>query len=118
MAAWVKEEENTSEYRQAEEEKSGRGGQGLGGTWTDPRTPQAASTVPTDKPETLRVRSCRCYVFGCKCEIVAIQGGYRMARGWRYTKLSLSSALLLSFPLACALCFFSFLFVVLVLFQF
>ena len=26
--------------------------------------------------------------------MVAIRGGYRMARGWHYTKLSLSSALL------------------------
>ena len=40
-----------------------------------------------------------------------------MARGWHYTKLSLSSALLLSFFLACALCFCSFLFVVFVLFS-
>ena len=28
--------------------------------------------------------------------MVAIRGGYRMARGWHYAKLSLSSALLLS----------------------
>ena len=36
--------------------------------------------------------------FGCKCQmlilIVTIRGGYRMARGWLCTKLSLSSALL------------------------
>ena len=31
--------------------------------------------MPIEKPETLRVRSCRCYAFGCKCEIVAILGG-------------------------------------------
>ena len=36
----------------------------------------------------------RRYAFGC---MVAIRGGYRMARGWHYTKLSLSSALLLFF---------------------
>ena len=36
----------------------------------------------------------RCYTFGC---MVAIRGGYRMARGWHYTKLSPSSALLLYF---------------------
>ena len=34
------------------------------------------------------------HAFGC---MVAIQGGYRMARGWHYAKLSLSSALRLSF---------------------
>ena len=53
------------------------------------------------KSETLRVRTCRCYAFGCKCEIATIRGGHRMARGWRYTKLSLSSALLLSFSGMC-----------------
>ena len=36
----------------------------------------------------------RCYAFGC---MVAIRGGYRMARDWHYTKLSLSSAPLLYF---------------------
>ena len=41
-----------------------------------------------------------------------------MARGWYYTKLSLSCALLLDFFLACALCYCSFLFVVFVLFLF
>ena len=41
-----------------------------------------------------------------------------MARGWHYTKLSLSSALLLFFFLACTLCYCSFLFVVFVLFLF
>ncbi|CAN0437749.1 unnamed protein product, partial [Ascophyllum nodosum] len=30
--------------------------------------------------------------FGCKCDVVAIRGGHRMARGWRYTKPSLDSA--------------------------
>ena len=29
---------------------------------------------------------CRCYAFGC---MVAIRGGYRMARGWHYTKFSI-----------------------------
>ena len=39
------------------------------------------------------------YAFGC---MVAIRGGYRMARGWNYnTKLSLSSALLLYFSGMC-----------------
>ena len=41
-----------------------------------------------------------------------------MARGWHYTKLSLSSALLLFFFLACALCYCSFLFVAFVSFVF
>ena len=54
--------------------------------------PEATSTGPRETPETLRVRSCRCYAFGC---MVAIREGYRMARGWH--KLSLSSALLLPF---------------------
>ena len=36
----------------------------------------------------------RRYAFGC---MVAIRGGYRMARGWHYAKLSLSRALLLYF---------------------
>ena len=40
----------------------------------------------------LGVRSCRCYVFGCKWEVVAILGGDRMARGWWYTKQCLSNA--------------------------
>ena len=60
--------------------------------WTNLRNPQAASTVPTEKAGTQRIQSsCRCYAFGCKCERVAIRGEYRMARGWRCTKLSLSS---------------------------
>ena len=42
--------------------------------------------MPIEKPETLRVRSCRCYAFGC---MVAIWVGYRMARRWHYTKLSI-----------------------------
>ena len=62
--------------------------------------------VPIEKPETLRVRSCGCYAFGCNCEIVAIRGGYRKARGWRYTKLSLLSALLLSFSGMCSVLLF------------
>ena len=39
-----------------------------------------------------------------------------MARGWPYTKLSISSVLLLYFFLACALCYCSVRFVVFVLF--
>ena len=58
------------------------------------------------KPETLRVRSYRCYAFGC---MVAIRGGYRMARGWHYTKLYLPSVRLLSFSGMCfVLLFLSF----------
>ena len=34
-------------------------------------------------------------VFGC---MVASRGGYRMARGWHYAKISLSNAPRLSFP--------------------
>ena len=45
---------------------------------TDIRTPYATSTVPIEEPETLRVRSFRCYTFGC---MLTIRGGYRMARG-------------------------------------
>ena len=41
-------------------------------------------------------------VFGC---MVASRGGYRMARGWHYAKLSLSNALRLSFPGLCILLF-------------
>ena len=37
-------------------------------------------------------------VFGC---MVASRGGYRMARGWHYAKLSLSNAPRLFFFLAC-----------------
>ena len=37
--------------------------------------------------------------------MVAIRGGYRMARGWHYAKLSLSSALRLSFSGMCILLF-------------
>ena len=38
--------------------------------------------------------------------MVAIRVGYRMARGWHYTKLSLSSALFLSFSGMCILLLF------------
>ena len=41
--------------------------------------------------------------FGC---MIAIRGGYRMARGWYCTKLSLSSALLLCFSSVCFLLLF------------
>ena len=44
----------------------------------------------------------RCYAFGC---MVAIRGRYRMARGWHYAKLSLSSARRLSFFGMCILLF-------------
>ena len=37
--------------------------------------------------------------------MVAIRGGYRMARGWHYAKLSLSNALRLSFSGMCILLF-------------
>ena len=49
--------------------------------------------------------------------MVAIQGGYRMARGWQNTKLSLSSALLLSLSGMCFVLLFL-LFGVFVLFLF
>ena len=43
------------------------------------------------KTETLRVRNVvDATRFGC---MVASRGGYRMARGWHYAKLSLSQAL-------------------------
>ena len=41
-------------------------------------------------------------VFGC---MVASRGGYRMARGWHYAKLSLSNAPRLSFSGLCILLF-------------
>ena len=77
MAAWVKEEENASEHRQRKRKREAEAADKVevaaGVTvaslrrfraalidWTDPRThPQAASTVPIEKPETLRVRSWR-----------------------------------------------------------
>ena len=63
-------------------------------------------------PRPQRSQCGRCYTFGC---MVAIRGGYRMARGWHYTKLSLSSTLLLSSSGMCILLlFFSFLVVVFV----
>ena len=43
-----------------------------------------------------------CYAFGC---MVATRGGYRMARGWHYAKLSLSNARRLSFSGMCILLF-------------
>ena len=44
-------------------------------------------------------------VFGC---MVASRGGYRMARGWHYAKLSLSNAPRLSFSGLCVcVCVFS-----------
>ena len=49
--------------------------------------------VPIEKPETPRVRSCRCYALGVQMRgvISCDPGGYRMARDWRYTKLSRAS---------------------------
>ena len=41
-------------------------------------------------------------VFGC---MVASRGGYRMARGWHYAKLSLSNAPRISFSGMCILLF-------------
>ena len=59
-------------------------------------TTSVVIAVPIEKPETLRVRRCRCYMpLGAMLDQpVCDPGGYRMGRGWRYTKLSLSSALL------------------------
>ena len=62
-------------------------------------------------PRPQRSQRGRCYAFGC---LVAIRGGYRMARGWHYTKLSLSSTLLSFSGMCILLLFFSFLFVVFV----
>ena len=76
--------------------------------------PKRRLTLPLEKTEILRVRNVidAIYAFGC---MVAIRRVYRMARDWHYhTKLSLSSALL---PFS-ALCYYSFLFVVFVLFLF
>ena len=52
----------------------------------------------------------RCYASGC---MVATRGGYRMARGWHYAKLSLSNARRLFFSgmcicVFCCSCFFPF----------
>ena len=48
----------------------------------------------------------KCYAFGY---MVTIRGGYRVARGWHYTKLSLSCALILYFSGMCfVLLFLSF----------
>ena len=54
-------------------------------------------------------------VFGC---MVASRGGYRMARGWHYVKLSLSNAPRLSFSDLCILLFLFLLFVVFCMFVF
>ena len=44
-------------------------------------------------PRTVKVRCCcRCFVIGCKCNVAAIRGENRVARGWQYTKPSLASA--------------------------
>ena len=50
--------------------------------------------------------------------MVAIRGGYRIARGWHYAKLSLSRALFSYIFLICALCYCFFILVVFVLFLF
>ena len=62
----------------------------------------ATSIVPLVKTETESTECGRCYAFGC---MVATRGGYRMARGWHYTKLSLSDARRLSFSGMCILLF-------------
>ena len=54
-------------------------------------------------------------VFRC---MVASRGGYRMARGWHYAKLSLSNAPRLSFSGLCILLFLFLLFVVFCVFVF
>ena len=121
-AVRVKEKEKASEHRQRkrEAEEAGKVEVAPGVTVAGLRRFRAALIgppqglfkrrrlcMPIGKLETLRVRCCRCYAFGC---MIAIRGGYQMARGWHYTKLSLSSALLLSsFFLACASCCCSFL---------
>ena len=103
MAAWVGEEKasvNRQSKREAEEADKVEVASGV--AVASLRRFRAALIGPTQglpkrlkKPETLRVRCCSCNnAIGCKCEIVAIRGGYRMARGWRCAKLSLSSALL------------------------
>ena len=59
-----------------------------------------ASTIPSNIhtwcPESTECG--RCYAFRC---MVATRGGYRMARGWHYAKLSLSNARRLSFSGIC-----------------
>ena len=101
---WVKEEENASSHRQKKreaEETDKVVEVAPGVTVASLRRFRAALIGPT-QGLTKRRRLCRFitmkrgkrYAFGC---MVAIRGGYRMARGWHYTKLSLSSALLLCF---------------------
>ena len=70
--------------------------------WADRRTPHAASAVPIEMPETLRVRCCRSYVFGYKCEIGVIQGGVPDG-SWLavYTKLSILCSSLCSINIKC-----------------
>ena len=54
-----------------------------------------ASAAPVGKPgKTLRIRCCcTCYaLLVYTCEVVAIQGEYRMARGWPSTKPSVARA--------------------------
>ena len=54
-----------------------------------PQTPVEFLTKGCPRLFNMRVRCRRCYAFGC---MVTIRGGYRMARGWHYTKLSLLSS--------------------------
>ena len=61
MVAWVKEEEKASEHRQRKRvaEEADKVEVAPGVTVASLRRFRAASTVPVEKPETLRVRSCR-----------------------------------------------------------
>ena len=95
MAAWVKEEEKASEHwkREREMEEADK-------VEVKPRV-TVASLGRLRATLTLRVPSCRLYAFGCECEIVTIQGGYRMAGDWQYTELYLSITVRLSFSDIC-----------------
>ena len=88
MADWVREEEKASENRQKkkEAEEADKVEVAPEVTVTSLRRFRTAFKLdrPKDspsgvgcadrKPETLRVRCCRCYAFGCKCEKVVIRG--------------------------------------------
>ena len=113
MTAWVKEEENASKQRQkreAEEADKVEVAPGVTAAslrrfraafdWTIPRTPQATSTVPLEKTETLRVRSV--------VDAMRLGAWLRSGEGIGWLAAgtipnSLSSVLLLSFPGMCIL---------------
>ena len=79
--------------------------------WTDSRTPHATSTVPTEKPETLRVLIRRCNAFRCKCEIIAIRGGVSDAsRLAVYQTLSIEYPSIFFWPMLCVIVPFLFYF--------